>query len=108
MNMRRITLIALVASLAAGSVLQAKRVEVSIEGLKFKPDNVKVEAGDTVIWTNNDDRDHAIKAADGSFESGRLRSGKRYERKFDRPGSFDYGDDLHPRMRGTVTVSKEN
>lgn len=98
--------IAFIAMVVATSAAEAARVEVSIEGLKYKPANVKVEVGDTVVWTNNDDRDHTIKATDGSFASGRLRGGKRFERKFDAAGTFNYRDDLHPRMKGTVTVTK--
>ena len=49
-----------------------RRVEVKIEDLKFKPADIEVGPGDTVVWTNDDETEHGIKADDGSFNSGRL------------------------------------
>ena len=106
MRLNPVITLSLVALLAAAPAAGATRVEVSIEGLKYKPGTIRVEVGDTIVWTNNDDRDHSIKASDGSFASGRLRSGKQFEHKFDTAGTFAYRDDLHPRMRGTVVVTK--
>lgn len=82
-----------------------RRVEVKIEDLKFKPADIEVGPGDTVVWTNDDETEHGIKANDGSFNSGRLASGHTYEHKFDRAGKVVYHDDLHPRMHGSVTVA---
>jgi plastocyanin len=84
-----------------------KRHTVTIQGLKFKPEKVEIEPGDTVVWVNKDDRDHTVVADDGSFESGRIRNGKSYEKKFTKPGKYNYGDDLHPRMRGVVVVKEK-
>ena len=103
---------ALAAFLPAGTVVAAQRGEkgagkkhtVTIMGLKFRPDKIEIEPGDTVVWVNKDDRDHTVVSDDGAFESGRIRNGKSYEKKFDKPGKYDYGDDLHPRMRGVVIV----
>ena len=81
-----------------------KKHTVTIQGLKLKPDKIEIEPGDTVVWVNKDDRDHTVVADDGSFESGRIRNGKSYEKKFSKPGKYNYGDDLHPRMRGVVVV----
>lgn len=89
------------AALKAG---QSRRHVIEIENLKFKPATVEIEVGDIVVWVNNDDREHTVTARDGTFTSGNLASGKAYERKFDKPGNVDYGDELHPRMHGTVVV----
>ena len=84
-----------------------KKYTVTIQGLKLKPDKIEIEPGDTVVWVNKDDRDHTVVADDGSFESGRIRNGKSYEKKFTKPGKYNYGDDLHPRMRGVVIVKEK-
>ena len=81
-----------------------RRVEIKIEDLKYKPAEIEVGAGDTVVWVNDDDTDHLVKADDGSFNSGRIACGRSFEHKFDKPGKFIYHDDLHPRMKGTITV----
>ena len=93
-----------VASRDAGS---GKRHTVTIQGLKFKPPTIEIAPGDTVVWVNKDDGEHTVVADDGSFESGRIRSGKSYEKTFDKPGKYSYGDDLHPRMRGVVVVKEK-
>ena len=90
--------------LAATSVASAKRVTVTIEGLKYHPATVEVEAGDTVVWTNKDDREHTVTADDGSFDSGRMAKGKSYSRTFGTAGTFKYGSDPSPRTKGTVVV----
>jgi plastocyanin len=34
--------------------------EVEIEGLKYRPDEIRVEAGETVTWTNYDSAGHDV------------------------------------------------
>ena len=90
-----------------GEARGGKRHTVTIQGLKFKPEKIEIEPGDTVVWVNRDDRDHTVVADDGAFESPRIRNDKSYEKKFDKPGKYNYGDDLHPRMRGVVIVREK-
>lgn len=81
-----------------------RRVEVRIADLKFKPATIEIGPGDTVVWTNDDDTEHGVKADDGSFNSGHLASGRSFEHKFEKQGTFVYRDEHHPRMVGTVKV----
>jgi plastocyanin len=83
-----------------------KKVTVTIDGLKYSPATVEVEVGDTVVWVNNDDRQHTVTAEDGSFDSGALRSGKSYSKTFDKPGRHAYGSDPSPRTKGVVVVKE--
>lgn len=82
------------------------RQTVSIKAMNFNPPTLTVKVGDTVRWTNDDDRDHTVVAADGSFKSGNLRSGERFEHRFDKAGRFAYACSYHPRMKGIVIVSE--
>jgi plastocyanin len=77
---------------------------VEISNLMFVPENVSVHPGDTVVWTNKDDRDHTVVAQDGSFASTVIHHGESFSHKFEKPGTFTYGCKLHPRMKGVVTV----
>lgn len=95
------------AVLAAPSVLAADEQQVTIEDLKYKPAEIKVKVGDTVVWTNNDDREHTVTAEDGSFKSGRLRSGKVFKFTFKKAGRFPYKDDFFARMSGVVVVAEK-
>jgi plastocyanin len=83
---------------------KAQRHEVTISGLQFKPPTLKIKAGDTVVWTNNDDRDHTVAAKDGSFKSENIKTGETFEHTFAKPGKFGYGCSYHPRMKGEIDV----
>jgi plastocyanin len=83
---------------------KAETVKVTIQKMKFSPAAVSVRAGDTVTWTNNDQHDHTVDAADGSFTSGTISPGETFSRQFTKAAAVPYTCTLHPRMRGTVTV----
>jgi plastocyanin len=77
---------------------------VTIRNSAYQPARVAVKVGQSVTWTNADDRDHTVVADDGSFDSGNLKPGRSYSFRFSRAGSFGYGCSLHPRMKGLVVV----
>ena len=56
---------------------------VSIANFAFSPEALEVPAGTAVTWTNNDDLDHSVVAADDSFRSDQLGNGSSYEFTFD-------------------------
>lgn len=77
---------------------------VAIKGSSFDRSSVSVRAGESVQWTNADERDHAIVADKGEFKSGTIKPGKSWTRTFDKAGTFKYHCSLHPRAKGTVKV----
>ena len=102
-SFRHVAASLLLCALAAPAL--AKEHKVNIDELKFTPKEIKIKKGDTIVWTNNDDRDHTVTADDGkSFDSGNLNTGKKYEHKFDKPGRYKYHCDYHPRMKAVVVV----
>lgn len=114
--MKRIICItlALLTGLSAAGLALAKRdapadedvVPVQIKEMKFSPQSLKIQVGQTVEWTNADTRDHTVIADDGSFESGNLSRGDRFTHTFEQPGTFRYGCSYHPRMKGKIIVEK--
>ena len=98
-----VCLLSMMAISAAGAE-KAKRVDISIKQMQFIPAAITVHAGDTVVWINNDDRDHSVVATDGSFKSGNISAGEKFEHLFSSAGTFAYKCGYHPRMKGTVTV----
>ena len=78
---------------------------VTIDNMQFSPSMVNVKVGDTVTWTNNDDRDHTVVATDGSFRSENLHPGASYSYQFTKAGKFAYACSYHPRMKGIVSVA---
>ena len=81
---------------ASGTVRMAGRV--------FSPSSVRVRAGGTITFVNDDDRAHTVTANDGSFDSGVVGAGGRWGRRFASAGTFRYFCAIHPDMTGTVTV----
>ena len=55
------------APLAVVAQTKPSRQSVTIKAMQFTPASMTVKVGDTVVWTNADDRDHTIVASDGSF-----------------------------------------
>lgn len=92
--------------LSAAAFAAAGRQSVSMKNKQYTPANTTIKAGDTVVWSNNDDHDHTIVADDGSFKSGNIPHAQTFEHQFTKPGTFSYSCSYHPRMRGTVTVTR--
>ena len=81
---------------------------VTVEEYAFDPDEVTVEAGETVEWRNDGDVVHAVQADDDLFDSGELHPGESTAFTFDTPGRNEYRCTIHPQqMRGVVVVEEE-
>ena len=98
-----VTLIALVALVAAGTAIAAQS-NVAIVDDAFSPPAVTVNVGDSVVWTNAGESPHTATANDGSFNSGRLDPGATFAHTFTTPGTFSYRCEFHSDMVGQVVV----
>ena len=81
--------------------------EVSIEGFAFDPDDLEVEAGTTVTFTNADPDEHTATADDDAptaFDTGDIESDGTAEVTFDEPGDYSYHCSIHEYMKGTIRV----
>ncbi len=83
---------------------QAAVHEVAIQGFAFSPTTLRVEAGDTVRWTNKDAFNHTATADDGRWDTGIIAGGASAEITFRSPGGQPYFCDVHPSMKGQVVV----
>ena len=79
-------------------------VSVSIENLEFHPPELRIPAGSTVTWTNQDAMAHTATSLDGTFDTGNLAQGQSDTVTFDQPGQFDYQCAIHTGMKGTIIV----
>lgn len=76
----------------------------------YSPNNITVEPGTTVVWTNNDSATHTVTSGmpsigpTGLFDSALFSPGRTFEYQFDTIGVHDYFCMVHPWMTGTVTV----
>ncbi len=80
--------------------------DIAISSKGFSPQTVKVKAGTSVTWTNNDTADHQITAdsnANGLVGPELTPQGS-YGYEFDTAGTYNYHDALNPALKGTVIV----
>jgi len=76
----------------------------------YIPFGVKIDIGDTVVWTNEDLAFHTVTSGnptdgpDGLFDSGMFKIDEQFSHVFEESGNFDYFCTLHPWMVGTVVV----
>ena len=70
----------------------------------FSPDELDVEAGDTVTWTNTDSVAHTSTSDHPGWDSGTVAPGGRFSFEFRSPGTYQYHCAIHPGMVGTVVV----
>ena len=81
----------------------AEEVTVKIGNFTFGPQELKVKAGTTVTWTNEDDIPHTVVSPNG-FRSKVLDTDGKYSFTFTAPGTYKYFCSLHPHMTGIVIV----
>ena len=82
---------------AAGKVM-------TITNFAFQPMELKVPAGTTVIFRNDDDSPHSVVADDESFHSDALDTGDTYTQKLVAAGIVAIHCGLHPFMQAKITV----
>jgi plastocyanin len=102
--MRRLPAIVALAILILAAAVKAETRTVSIKDLSFSPARITVKVGDTVVWQNEDDRDHTVAADDGSFKSANIRPKGTFSQVFAQRGTFGYSCTYHPRMKGAIVV----
>lgn len=88
---------------SAGAVRSARRVEIAMRGNAFRPRQVSVAVGDTVVWINRDIVRHNA-VASGRLDSGELRGGERYAWVAADTGRMEYRCTVHQNMRGVIRV----
>jgi len=81
----------------------AKTVDVEIKGFRFTPSLIKIKAGDTVRWTNQDKAPHDATGTGWATRTP-LQTGESDSVKFDTPGEYDYICSIHPSMKAKIIV----
>ena len=76
---------------------------VKIGNFTFGPQELKVKAGTTITWTNEDDMPHTV-VSPNNFRSKVLDTEGTYSFTFTTPGTYKYFCSLHPHMTGTIVV----
>lgn len=77
---------------------------ISIEAMRFMPEKLEVNAGDTVIWKNQDPFPHNATAEGKGFASGDIQGSQSWKFRTGKKGEFPYVCTLHPGMKAVLIV----
>ena len=77
---------------------------VHIKNFAYVPPNLTIHAGERVTFVNDDDEAHTVTAIDKSFDSTGMDTDDKWQHVFAKPGTYKYFCQMHPYMKGTVTV----
>ena len=91
--------------------VSAEDYDISItDDMKFNPEDLTINVGDTVTWTNNDGMGHTATSTDGpaSFDSGNIAAGATWSFTFTEAGTYDYKCNYHSSMTATITVDDDS
>lgn len=100
-----VTLSALAAAVVASPEnrkSQPRTFTVRIAGFRFLPERLEVNAGDTVVWKNEDIVPHTATAP--RFDSKSLDKDQTWSWVAAKPGTFPYICKFHPAMRAELIV----
>jgi len=89
--------------LLAATPARAEDAAIKIGNFTFGPQELKVKAGTTVTWVNEDDIPHTV-VSPNNFRSKPLDSEDKFSFTFSTPGTYKYFCSLHPHMTGTIVV----
>ena len=79
-------------------------VRVAIRAVAYAPREIRVRAGQTVEWRNEDPVVHTVTGDDEKWGSGFIAEGGTFRHTFGEPGRFPYHCQPHPQMTAVVIV----
>jgi len=80
-------------------------VDVAIADFNFDPASITATAGQTVTFTNSDSAPHTATLDDGSCTTPNINQGESSALTFNVAGTYPFHCNVHPNMKGTITVS---
>jgi plastocyanin len=94
---------ALVLAAALGAGCARKEHVIIMHAMTYEPEVATVEAGDLIVWRNDDTNPHTAVAA-GRFDSGQVAPQGTFRVTLTKPGELPYVCTLHPQMKGKIIV----
>ena len=85
------------------TVPEPRTVEVVINRYQFIPSTVRINAGNRIVWDNEDGTSHSIKLL-GTPPGAIIAPGERYDLVINDPGTYRYSCGIHAKMQGTIVV----
>jgi plastocyanin len=78
--------------------------QVLIKDFMFAPAQLRIKAGSSVTWVNQDDEPHTVVGDGGLFRSGALDTAMAFTYRFEKPGTYQVFCSIHPQMKATIIV----
>jgi plastocyanin len=82
----------------------AKSVVVTIENVRFDPQELTVKSGERVTWVNKDLFPHSATADGKAFDSHSIAPTGTWTWVAGKPGTYTYTCTFHPTMKATIRV----
>ena len=85
--------------------IQNGNQDLRIRGFAFSPNEIRVSAGTTVTWTNEDSASHTVTSDSGKeLDSQTFGKSGTYSYTFNEKGTYNYHCTIHSGMKGKVVV----
>lgn len=78
--------------------------EITMTADGYRPTELSVARGDTIVWFNTDIVTHTATSRGGYWDTGRLKRGRRFRWVAATSGRYPYICSTHRGMRGTIIV----
>lgn len=97
---------ALTSGASIADLRPAAGVTEKIDNYAYQPKTISIKAGTTIKFVNKDTVTHTVTAVNGSFKSPLILPGKSWKHTFKAVGKFKFYCQIHPFMKGVLTVTK--
>jgi plastocyanin len=92
-----------VGTAVAEQTIPANAPVIDEDNLAFKPNELTVNAGDTVYFKNSESAIHNVQV-DGGLKSPDMKKGKIFSYVFNTAGKYKITCEYHPQMHSAITV----
>jgi plastocyanin len=83
---------------------QPRTHSITIEHMRFQPEELAVTPGDTIVWLNKDLVPHTATSEVGGFDSNTILASESWRYTVQKKGDFAYTCTFHPAMKGMLRV----
>jgi len=81
--------------------------KIEIKDFAFNPQSITVKSGEKITWINRDEEPHTVVSVEKQFKkSSALDTDEEFTITTGAPGTYTYYCSVHPKMTGTIVVTK--
>jgi plastocyanin len=102
-----LSVFALAGEMKDASTGNAKETKIEIKDFAFNPQTITVKSGEKITWINRDEEPHTVVSVGKKFQrSSGLDTDQQFSIIAGAPGTYEYFCSVHPKMTGTIVVTK--